>query len=75
MIGTHHGPRGWFWRRWPDGSVKVTKRADDGAVVADTLISPAEWAEIVTHVSAPGQTDEGITLAQRFHSGQPTVTA
>jgi len=66
-----HWQDGWFFRRLPDGSVRVRKfqapPTPDAELEMEAVIVPAEWASIVCSVSAGGETGERWDAAQDFH--------
>jgi hypothetical protein len=68
MSVTHtgfHANDGWYFERQPDGSVKISAAVNR---CAETItLPPAEWASVVTAVSAQGETSETYQAALRLH--------
>jgi hypothetical protein len=66
--GEFHWRDGWFFKRLPDGSVRVQHRAPDAGPSVDLLIPSNEWASIVASMSAEGETAESYqdALANQF---------
>jgi hypothetical protein len=62
-----HWRDSWFFKRFPDGSVRVTKLDKHKNVQVSIIIPPNEWASIVCSVSAGGETGERWNAAQDFH--------
>ena len=58
-----HAREEWFFKRLPDGSVRVTAAAANVRVVLD----PNTWASAVASVSAQGETGERYRAALAFH--------
>lgn len=68
--GPFHWRDGWHWQGLEDGTVEVW-HGDESGPSADALRIPAtEWASIVAHVSARGETGETYYQALRFHGGE-----
>jgi hypothetical protein len=68
-----HWREGWYFRRFDDASVRVTKYANGGAsrqVEHVMVIPPNEWASIVASVSAHGENGETHRGALAFHMGK-----
>jgi hypothetical protein len=64
-----HWQRGWFFKRQPDGSVRVSHvEPRAGYVDRQFLVPPDEWASIVASVSAGGETGDRWQQAREFHS-------
>ena len=66
-----HWAEGWFFKRLPDGSVRVRKhhhhRGPETRPVVEIIIPAAEWASIVCSVSALSETFDRWNQAQDFH--------
>lgn len=68
MAITHtgfHANDGWYFERQEDGSVKIS--AAVSRCVETITLKPAEWASVVTAVSALGETSETYQAALRLH--------
>jgi hypothetical protein len=60
-----HANDGWYFERQEDGSVKISAAVSRSA---ETItLKPAEWASVVTAVSARGETSETYQAALRLH--------
>jgi hypothetical protein len=66
QVGYYHWRDGIYFRRNDDGSVRVASQTH--AILFD--VPPNEWASIVAHVSAKGETGEAFARAQAFHAGE-----
>ena len=64
-----HWRDGWYFKRQPDGSVRIVHRETptSPSLSTDLVIPPAEWASIVCSVSALGETSDRWHEAQLFH--------
>ncbi len=77
--GWFHSSDGWYWRRCADGSVAIVRRIqepdDRGAriyrITAAHRLTASQWASIVAHASARGETGETFRAALAFHEGEP----
>ena len=69
--GEFHWTGSWYFKRMPDGAVRI-RNTSLGGIVA--LIPANEWASIVCSVSQLGETGERWNQAQDFH-GRTTVTS
>lgn len=73
-IGEFHNREGWYYKRIDDkGTVRIRKRAsahEDAPVVAEIEIPENEWASIVAHVTAGGETGASWRAAREFHAGK-----
>lgn len=70
-----HAHSGWYFRREPDGSVRITAPDSIGPGAHQTVVlDPDTWASAVASVSASG--DDGATFraAERFHAGASDTT-
>lgn len=76
----YHWRDNWFFKRLPDGSVRIRKFRAVGENIPDpnTLaaadIPAAEWASIVAAVSAAGETGETYYAALALHKGGATTS-
>jgi hypothetical protein len=70
-----HWREGWFFKRLPDGSVRVVNRENPASewLMVDITIDLLSWSSIVCSVSAEGETAERWDAAQEFH-GRPNTT-
>lgn len=59
-----HATNGWYFKRMPDGSVRIAK-PDTGYVMIE--FPPNIWASIVCSVSADGETLDRWNASQDFH--------
>lgn len=65
-----HWQDGWFFKRVPDGNVRVRHYADGGAsdeILTEFVVPPNEWASIVCSVSHDGEDGERYRRALIFH--------
>lgn len=65
-----HWQDGLFFKRVPDGNVRIRQHAERGAsdeVLSEIIIPPNEWASIVCSVSHDGEDSERYRMALRFH--------
>lgn len=72
MSITHTGfhANGWYFERQDNGSVKISAAVDRST---ETItLPPAEWASVVTAVSAQGESGETYQAALKMH-GEPEV--
>lgn len=69
-IGEFHSRDGFYFKRLPDGSVRI-RIAEDAKSDAKTLrqikLPASEWASVVANVSASGETAESHRAAVSFH--------
>lgn len=69
--GDFHWQNGWYFKRLDDGSVRIRLREKMGAFIEDRVyeahIPPAEWASIISFVSARGE-PAAYPDAVKFHS-------
>jgi len=68
-----HWRDGWYFRRNPDGSVRVMLREGPQSewLRVDVTVPANEWASIVCSVSVGGETGERWEQAKRFHGETP----
>lgn len=77
----YHWRDNMFWKRLPDGSVRIALFAtrfsgaalegDDDEPVREWVIPPNEWASIVCAVSQEGENGQRWEEAQDFHGRAP----
>lgn len=70
--GEFHNRDGWYFKRQPDGAVRIRKTTTahiDAPIEHEHTIPAEEWASIVAHVSANGETAETYQEAHAFHAG------
>lgn len=65
-IGEHHTHDYWFWHRGANGNVCIRVTAPDGSTLTHVL-SASEWASVVAHVSARGESHETWQAAKAMH--------
>ena len=65
----YHWRDNWHFARYSDGEVAVKKCRDDGTTIDAIIIPASEWASIIAHASAKGETAENYAIAERFHNG------
>lgn len=66
--GEYHWRHGWHFKRLDGGVVRIRLLIDGHPVAAqEFLIPPNEWASIVSHVSARGETGATFQAACDFH--------
>ncbi len=67
-----HAHSGWFFRREPDGSVRILAPDSLGPGAQQVGIFDAgTWASIVASVSASGESGETFRSAEALHAGKP----
>ena len=64
-----HARQGWYFRREPDGSVRIFVDSLDGGIILDANT----WASVVAHVCARGENFDTFTAAVAFHEELPQV--
>ena len=62
-----HAHDGWYFEREDDGSVRICAAVDRSTEMV--VLTAAEWASVVTAVSAQGQTSETYQAALKLHGG------
>jgi hypothetical protein len=62
-----HWREGWYFKRMPDGSVRVSHVTGSPFIHAQFAVPAPEWASIVCSVSAAGETGERWNASQDFH--------
>jgi hypothetical protein len=70
-----HAHSGWYFRREPDGSVRITAPDSLGPGAHQTVVlDPGTWASAVASVSASGEDGATFRAAERFHNGDTAST-
>lgn len=65
-----HAHSGWFFRREPDGSVRILAPDSLGPGAQQTVVLDAgTWASVVASVSASGEDGTTFRAAERLHGG------
>lgn len=64
--GQFHTHDGWYWNRTADGSVRIVVQPPGGGSY-EHVLTASEWASVVSHVSARGETGETWKAALEFH--------
>jgi hypothetical protein len=63
-----HARDGWFFRREPNGSVRLTAPDSLGAGARQTVVlDPDTWASVVASVCAVGEDSDTFRAARNFH--------
>jgi hypothetical protein len=70
--GAFHWTDGWYFKRQPDGSVRIMRPSMSSVsameyLQIDIVIPPNEWASIICSVSAEGENGDRWNAAQDFH--------
>jgi hypothetical protein len=73
-----HFRDGWFFRRTPDGAVRIqirdydpdeSRALDDAEIITELEIMPEEWASIVSSMSVDGEDEASWGLIHLYHQG------
>lgn len=66
--GEFHWTNGWYFRREPDGAVRVEHRDNDDKVLSTITVPSLEWVSIIAHLgSAPGGEPANYGKALELH--------
>lgn len=64
-----HSHDGWFWKRLPDGSVRVRFHGNPPASepALEHIVDASSWASIVASVCLEGENSVSFREAERLH--------
>lgn len=71
-MNEYHESDGWYFKRLPDGSVRIRKVDwPEGQIVREHIVAPGPWCSLIACVSPKGETTETWEAASKFHGRTP----
>jgi len=69
--GEFHWQDGWYFKRMPEGGVRMRKREasrEDAPIVLEVIVDADSWCSIVSHVTAGGEA-QSWPVVRALHRG------